>query len=142
MLLTSDPLSDDLLPESERLEAVPFSTICALLRKGSLLEQYPAKPQKVELRAKGSHTASANSTSLSAAAPAFHPMFGSCNTTAEVNTTIVPYATSSATSALPQSCATTPAAPTPTWNHLLTIAATSLPNSLAEDPFAAMAGLA
>lgn len=41
---------DDELPATDRLDRVPFSTYVKLLRRGPLLEAYPAKPSKVDLR--------------------------------------------------------------------------------------------
>ena len=143
--LAADSTLDDSTSEADRLEAVPFTTICALLKKGSILEQYPARPSKIDLRAKGGEPTSVNATTLSPEAPAFHSIFSSCNPVAATS------AATSATTTTPESLptptrpsiATTSSTTTPTsWNKFLTIAATSIPSKFAEDPMAALAGLA
>lgn len=42
---------DDAMPPADYLERIPFSTYVRLLKRGPLLESYPAKPSKLDLRA-------------------------------------------------------------------------------------------
>ena len=77
---------DDSLPVTDRLELIPFSTYVRLLRRGPLLEAYPAKPSKVDLRAsrtRGINTTSADPTQMAAV---FHQNRSSSTTPAPAPT--------------------------------------------------------
>ena len=51
--LGSGIVEDDQISETEHLERVPFAVIVKLLKRGPLLEAYPAKASKVDCRTKG-----------------------------------------------------------------------------------------
>ena len=61
-VLDDDPLTSELLP-ADCVELVPFATFKRLLSRGPLLEAYPAKPSRLDLRARGIGTDSAAAAS-------------------------------------------------------------------------------
>ena len=63
---------DDSLPVMDCLELIPFLTYVRLLRRGPLLEAYPARPSKVDLRASRTCSISATSAGPTQMASVFH----------------------------------------------------------------------
>ena len=75
-VLEDDDIMDDYVIPADRVELIPFATIARLLNRGRLLESYPAKASKVDLRMKGmpdDSKPSALAAMTSAAAPAAAP---------------------------------------------------------------------
>ena len=119
---------DESIPATDRLEQVPFDTYVKLLRRGPLLEAYPAKPSKLDLRVSKTRSSPATSAELTQMAAVFHQNQQDHFPTHQTMAAVASQA---------------PAAPsTANWDALLTAAAQSVPNSYAEDPFTAIIGVA
>jgi hypothetical protein len=129
-VLEDDPLTFDLLP-ADRIETIPFSTFKRLLSRGPLLEAYPAKPSKLDLRAKV----------LAAAATEAAPS----QITSSLVSLSMRGAQTAATAADQAAVISEPAAsgsPCEPYDTYLQLASVTLNNQLVGDPLATLAGLA
>ena len=131
-VLLDAEIGDD-VDEAERLESIPYATLCRLLKRGPLLESYPAKASKVDLRPKGINK-------FMQASGTYQGILGArqvANTGDDVSSIATKVPTSASTA---QGAATE--VPKCDWNAYLNVADATTPLHFANDPVSMLVGLA